>query len=327
MKKKSFELKQLLTKRVLLTAVVVALITAGVAWGASRSGIVDNGKLQVTATYYPLYDFAKQVGGDKVQVTNLTPAGAEPHDYEPSAKALADARKAEVFIYNGGTFEPWIDSFLSDYKNTAVKSSDGIELRAGEEHAHGEEEEEHHEEEEHEGEIKDPHFWLDPVLAQQIVRNIRDGFIKADPENRELYEANADEYIAKLAALDESFKTGLQTCDHRTIITSHGAFSYAAARYDITVESIAGISPEMEPSAARLAELSEHVREEGINYVFFETLVSPRLADTIAAETGAQTLVLDPIEGLTDEDQQQGKNYISVQEQNLANLRTALACQ
>lgn len=326
MKKKS--LKQFLARRVLATGIVAILVIGGVLFVVNRNGSDgQDGKLQVTASFYPLYDFATQVGGDKVRVTNLTPAGAEPHDYEPSAKALADARRAKVFVYNGGTFEPWIGSFLADYKNTAVKSSGGLELRAGEEHSHGEEANEKEEGHETEGEIKDPHFWLDPVLAQQIVRNIRDGFITADPKNRKLYESNAEAYIAKLAALDESFKTGLASCGHRTIITSHDAFSYAAARYNITVESIAGVSPEMEPSASRLAELSKHIREEGISYVFFESLVSPRLADTIAQETGAQTLVLDPIEGVTNEDQKQGKDYISIHKQNLANLRTALACQ
>src|SRR6185369_16467104 len=139
--------------------------------------------------------------------------------------------------------------------------------------------------------------------------------------------ANAEDYKTKLTELAGRFEQGLATCQLRTIVTSHAAFGYLAKRYNIDVESIAGVSPEVEPSAAKLAELSALVKSKGIKYVFFESLVPTRLADTIAAETGAKTLVFDPIEGVSDAAQKQGKNYITIQEQNLANLRTALACQ
>lgn len=293
-------------KKILATLFLVAVVAAGIVLMLRQTAAdkSDPGKLPVTASYYPLYEFAKKVGGDKVQVTNLTPPGAEPHDYEPSAKALAAAQQSDMFVYNGGVFEPWADTFVRDYGQTAVKARAGITLAAG-----------------------DPHFWLDPALAQKIVINIRDGLSKADPANREYYAKNADDYNAKLVQLDEDFRTGLQDCRQDTIITSHAAFSYVAQRYDFVMESIAGLSPEEEPSAARLAELSDLVNEKGIKYVFFESLVSPVLADTIAQETGAQTLVLDPIEGLNNEDQKQGNDYVSVQRENLANLRTALACK
>lgn len=295
MKRKSVT-HQLLTTRLLLTVIVAVVITASITWVASRNATNQDGKLAVAASFYPLQEFAQQVGGDKASVTNITPAGAEPHDYEPSAKALADARKAKVFIYNGGTLEPWTKSFLGDYKNVAVRASDRIELRRDEALGYDGQKEQN-------GAGLDPHFWLDPQLAQQIVRNIRDGLIKADPDNWVTYEANAERYIGQLAKLDRAFKDGLARCTYNTVITAHDAFGYLATRYSLNVASIAGLSPEMEPSAARLAELSKRVREEGIGYVFFESLVNPRLADTIAQETGAHALVLDPIEGLTDEDQ------------------------
>jgi zinc transport system substrate-binding protein len=293
-------------KKVLATLFLLAVVSAGIVvmlrqTAADKS---DNSKVSVVASYYPLYDFAKNVGGDKVQVTNLTPPGAEPHDYEPSAKVLAEAQRSDVFVYNGGVFEPWADTFVRDYKQEDVKARSGITIAAG-----------------------DPHFWLDPVLAQKIVANIRDGLSKADPANKEYYAKNADSYSAKLAQLDQDFRSGLEHCDQDTIITSHDAFGYVSQRYGFGVESIAGLSPEEEPSAARLAELSDLMNEKGIGYVFFESLVSPVLADTIAQETGAQTLVLDPIEGLSNEDQKQGKDYVSVQRENLANIRTALACE
>jgi zinc transport system substrate-binding protein len=287
---------------ILLVAVAIALGIGGFAI-ANNSGHKSD-KLNVVASYYPLFDFAKQVGGNKVSIKNMTPAGAEPHDYEPSPKALVEAQESAVFIYNGGKMEPWADKFLADYNKQAVKASSGIQLREG----------------------KDPHFWLDPVLAEKIVNNIRDGFVKADPANKTYYEANAASYNKKLAMLNDQIKDGLTSCKQRSVISSHEAFGYFAKRYDIDVISIAGISPEEEPSAARLAEISDIVKEKGIGYIFFESLVSPRLADTIAQETGAKTLVFDPIEGLSDADQKQGKDYISVQKENLQNLRTALSC-
>jgi zinc transport system substrate-binding protein len=294
-------------KKILASVLFITILTAGILFAMNRntSDGHDPGKLQVTATYYPLYDFAKHVGGDRVQVANLTPAGAEPHEYEPSPKTLAGAQTAPVLIYNGGHFEPWTDNFLKDYRHTAVRAGDGINLEGA----------------------QDPHFWLDAVLAQQIINNIRDGLIKADPAGEDYYRQNAATYNVKLARLDQEYRDGLANCRLNTVISSHEAFSYVAKRYDLKIVAIAGVSPADEPSAAKLAEISRLVRDTGIQYIFFESLVSPRLADTIAAETGAKTLVLDPIEGLTDADQQQGQDYLSVQRENLANLRTALACR
>jgi zinc transport system substrate-binding protein len=304
-------------KKIVASVALVVVIAAGVLFAVHRNSLggQDANRLQVTSSYYPLYDFAKNVGGDKVQVTNVTPAGAEPHDYEPSPKALADAQKSEVFIYNGGHMEPWVNNFVKDYKQTAVKASAGIDLMTADDEENPSEQ------------VQDPHFWLDPVLAQAIINNIRDGLSQADPANKDFYAKNASEYNAKLAQLDTDYRQGLASCGLHTIISSHDAFSYLGKRYGLTIASIAGVSTEEEPSAAKLVELSQLVKDQDIKYVFFESLVSPRLADTIATETGAKTLVFDPIEGLTDADQKQGKNYLSVQRENLQNLRTALACR
>jgi zinc transport system substrate-binding protein len=174
---------------------------------------------------------------------------------------------------------------------------------------------------------QDPHFWLDPILAKQMVGNILNGLVQFDPQNKEYFTANANVYLAQLDKLDQEFTQGLESCKTRTVVTSHEAFNYLAKRYNLNLVPIAGISPDEEPSPAKLAEISQLVKDQGVEYIFFETLVSTRLADTIASEAGAKTAVLDPIEGLTDEDQASGKNYLSVQRQNLANLRTALACQ
>ncbi|HUS26675.1 MAG TPA: zinc ABC transporter substrate-binding protein [Nevskiaceae bacterium] len=304
-------------KKFLASMVLLALLGSGIAFAINRSttSSTSNDKVSVAASFYPLYDFAKNVGRGQVSAVNITPAGAEPHDYEPSPKTLANAQKSDVFIYNGAHMEPWVDGFLQDYKHTSVKASRGVDLRKATD------------EEDPNKQVQDPHFWLDPVLAQHIVAIIRDGLIKADPTHKAEYTKNAAVYTAKLAQLDKDFQAGLASCQTRTIITSHDAFSYLAQRYNLQVVSIAGISPDEEPSAQKLAELSKLVEDKHIKYVFFESLVSPRLADTIAAEAGANTLVFDPIEGLSNDNQKQGKNYLSVQRQNLANLRTALACQ
>lgn len=285
---------------------VVAALGVIITLRQTPSGQVS-GKITISASFYPLYEFAKQVGGDKVSVTNITPAGTEPHDFEPTPQTLLATQNAAMFIYNGGTMEPWVDKFLPDYKHVAVKASDHIDLHQTNQGA-------------------DPHFWLDPVLAQQIVNNIRDGLTKVQPASKDYFAQNAAVYNKQLDALDARIKTGLQTCQTRTIITSHDAFGYYAQRYNLQAVAIAGMDPSEEPSAAKLAELSNLVKQQNVQYVFFESLVSPKLAATIAQETGTKTAVFDPLEGLTDDVQKAGKTYISVQQDNLAALRVALRC-
>lgn len=302
-------------KKIIATLALLALVTGGILV-IVRQNTADRTQAQTTvaASYYPLYDFAKNIGGEKTRVTNLTPPGIEPHDYEPSAKKLVEAQAADVFLYNG-YFEHWADAFLRDYKHVSVKASQGMRLQAIADEEHSEKK------------VPDPHFWLDLVLAQSVADNIRQGLSKADPANKAIYEHNAEVYKAKLATLHADFQRGLASCKSRTIVTSHAAFGYLAKRYDLRIVPLAGLSPEAEPSPAQLAELSRFVKSQNIRYIFFESLASPRLAQAIADETGAKTLVFDPIEGLSEKDQKQGKNYLNVQRQNLKSLRLALDCQ
>jgi len=293
-----------------LIGVVVLAVMRG-----QRSAVATDGKLSVAASYYPLYEFARQVGGSDVAVTNVTPAGVEPHEYEPSPQALARVDDADVFIYNGGTLEPWASKFVQQYTHTAIRASDGMALLP----VTGEDAGNHT--------ATDPHFWLDPVLAQQAVATIRDAFSRADPNHAAGYARRAAAYSAQLAELDKDFRSALTDCRLRTIVTSHAAFAYLAQRYDLHVITIAGVSPEQEPDAATMAAISRTVKQDDIHYIFFEKLVSPRLADTIARETGARTLVFDPVEGLDEAAQRQGKNYITIQRDNIGVLHEALACQ
>jgi zinc transport system substrate-binding protein len=277
----------------------------------------------VVASFYPLYEFSKQVAGDRAEVVTLVPVGVEPHDWEPSPQDVVRMQKAKLFVYNGAGLEPWVEKLLRDAKAkgvVAVRTTERVALLTSESHGH---------ESAQKGGAHaiDPHVWLDPVRAQAQVEAIRAGLAKIDPANTATYASNAQAYRSKLAALDTAFASGLKQCARREIVTTHAAFSYMARRYGLTQISISGVEPDSEPSPADLAALVKQLKERKIRYVFFETLVSPKLADTLAREVGAKTLVLNPIEGLTKEEQAAGKSYVSVMEDNLRNLRTALDCK
>lgn len=265
-----------------------------------------DGKLTVTASFYPLAEFARHVGGDLVSVTTLTPAGSEPHDFDPSPRDIAAMQSSRVFLYNGTGLEPWVTKILPDLQNQGVRilnATDGLPLIPS-----------------------DPHVWLSPALAQLQVRAIAAALAASDSTHAAQYEQNADAYVAQLEQLHRDFANGTRECRSRDIVTSHAAFAYLAREYRLNMVPIAGLSPDEEPSPARLAEISTFVKERGVTHIFFETLVSPALSETIAHETGATTVALHPLEGLTDEEIAEGKTYISLQRENLATLRTALRC-
>jgi zinc transport system substrate-binding protein len=308
--------------------ILVAVVTLALSVGAGSPAVADTPL--VVASFYPLYEFSRQIAGDRAEVVALVPAGVEPHDWEPSPQDLVRMQKAKLFVYNGAGLEPWVEKLLRDAKTkgvVAVRTTERVALLTGEGQGH-----EHAQEAQSGAQPKgathpvDPHVWLDPVRAQTQVEAIRGGLAKVDPVNAAAYAANAQAYRSKLAALDAAFASGLEQCARREIVTTHAAFSYLARRYRLTQISISGIEPESEPSPADLAALVKQVKERKIRYVFFETLVSPKLAQTLAREVGAKTLVLNPIEGLTKEEQAAGKNYVSLMEENLRNLRTALDC-
>ncbi|WP_226000537.1 metal ABC transporter substrate-binding protein [Paenibacillus sp. BJ-4] len=279
-------------------------------------------KLNVVTTFYPMYEFTRQVAGEHANVTALIPAGAEPHDWEPSAKDMAQIKDADVFVYNG-IVEGWAEQALSSAANDkrfVVEASKGLNLMEGtaeEEEAHGEEGHDH-------GHVLDPHVWLDPVLAQKEVEAIEAGLVNADPANKADYEKNADAYIAKLKDLDTAFKTGLKDVKRKDFITQHAAFSYLAKQYGLTQVPIAGLSPEQEPTPDKLADIIKFSKANNVKTIFFETLVDPKVAQTVATEIGAKTDVLNPLEGLTDEDKQNNLDYLGVMKNNLEALKKAL---
>lgn len=309
-----------------LVVTVVAFVFILAGCGASdgeASG--DKDKLKVVTTFYPMYDFTKNVAGDKASVEMLIDAGTEPHDYEPSAKDIAKIEAADVFVYNSADMETWVPSMLKSLdskKLTVVDASKGITLaegiEEGEEHDH-----EHEEEAEHHHE-HDPHVWLSPVLAQKEVTNIQQGLEKADKSNASTYKAGAEKYIEKLKALDSDYKTAFAGAKQRDFVTQHAAFQYLALEYDLHQVAIAGLSPDQEPSPARLAELQKHIQDNHIKTIYFEEVASPKVAETLANETGANLEVLSPIEGITAEEQEKGMDYISYMQQNLKALQKTI---
>ncbi|SHI73658.1 zinc transport system substrate-binding protein [Geosporobacter subterraneus DSM 17957] len=279
-------------------------------------------KLLVYASFYPMYDFATKIGGDKAEVRMMVPPGVEAHDWEPTAKLMGEIEKADVLIYNGLDMEPWADKLLGAIQNDkliTVEAVEGIELLKTEEEA-----EDEHEEEDHAHGEFDPHVWLDPMNAMKQAENIKNAFIQADEANKDYYEANYQEFAKKLIALDEQFKQELSSLKRKEIVVAHAAFGYLTNRYGLEQIAIRGISPQEEPSAAKMAEISKFAKQHDVKYIFFETLTNPKLAEVLAREVGAQTMVLNPLEGLTEEELKAGKDYFAVMEENLAALKKAL---
>lgn len=284
----------------------------------------DDGRIRVAATIYPLAEFARQVGGDAVVVETLTPAGVEPHDFEPSPRAVASIADADFVIVNGGGIDAWAERLVPTLKTQGVEvivatnilADRTITARADE--AFGEADE---------VSGVDPHVWLHPTLAQRIVREVHGALVALDPDHAATYAARAATLSAELAALDGAYRDGLASCERRVVVASHAAFAYLADAYGFELLPIAGLSPDAEPSAGGLAALADVARARGVRHVFFETLVSPALAEALAREIGAETLVFNPIEGLTDGEIAAGASYLSLMRENLANLRTAMVCQ
>lgn len=283
----------------------------------------NNGTLNVVASFYPLAEFARNVGGEDVEVTTLVPAGVEPHDFEPTPNDVKNILESNIVLYNGAGLDIWVSNIISEnaFASEAMDMSTYVPLRGA------------IEEQEHEGEPAqeegafDPHFWLDPVSAQTLVTVIAEKFSTIDPDNATVYQKRADTYIVELQKLHARYEGGLARCRLNDVIVSHNAFAYLGERYGFTIHSLSGFSPESEPSAKTLAELSDLAEELDVRYVLVETLVSPKTAESVAKEAGAETMVLNPLEGLTPDELAQGLDYLSIMEQNLATLKKARECE
>lgn len=294
--------------------VCIGLITAMVKNSGKARPENSTGKPQVVTSFYPLYYFASQIAGDMADVVNITPAGAEPHDYEPTSQEMARIEDSRMIILNGGGLEAWGDDVQKniDPKQTLV-------ITVGEDLATQKVLEEGKE-------ITDPHVWLAPDLVGMMTDRIAEGLATIDPANADYYHNNNGALKAKLDALTAEYQEGLKNCASKNIITSHSAFGYLAMEFGLNQVSIAGLSPDAEPSPKQLGAISDFAKKNQVKYIFFEDLVSPKLSETIAREVGATTLVLHPIEGLGEVDIKEGKNYFTEMQENLKNLQIALQC-
>ena len=300
-------------KGLLLLGTVVLSVLLTACGGQEKKEASSNEKIQVMTTFYPMYEFTKQVVGDKGDVELLIPAGTEPHDFEPSAKDLAKISDSDVFVYNSPELETWTDNLTDtiDTKQTEIiQASKDIKLMEGTEHDH-EEAHDHdtqeHEEHGHSHEL-DPHVWLDPALAIKEVETIRDQLSKKYPDDKAAFEKNAASYIDELKKLDEEFQTAFKDAKNKTFVTQHAAFGYLANQYGLTQEAIAGISPDQEPSPSRLSELKHYVDDNQVKVIYFEENASSKVAETLSKETGVKLEVLNPLESLTDKQIKDGED-------------------
>lgn len=307
---------------------LLLLLMATLFSACSRKGDSGvTGKLRVVTTLYPLYDFARVVGGDAVTVSLLLPPGIEPHSFEPRPEDMLTVAKADVFIFTNSGMEPWAEKLLAGVSRNGkpVKVEAGQSARysnsaepTGHEHAGARVKEG----------AKDPHIWLDIANAQQMVDTIATALAAGDPAHKDRFTANASAYKDRLTALDNHFRTGLAVCATREFIHGgHYAFAYLAERYNLRYLSAYGVSADSEPSPKKMMELIDTIRRHKLKAVFFEELLSPAVARSVAEESGAALLKLHGIHNITREELDGKVSYIDLMEQNLAALRTGLVCQ
>lgn len=273
-------------------------------------------KPRVYTTIYPLYDFTRNIGGQQIDLRNITPSGGDPHHWEPSPKDIAELSRADVIIYCGTGIESWLDKVLpaiDQSKVVLVNAAEGIELlgaSARKDHSCSK--------------SSDPHIWLDPLNAMIMVENIVAGLSGADREHADLYKDRGLKYKQQLEQLDRDYTVTLAELTNREFVVSHEAFGYLANRYNLKQIPIRRLSPELESGPAVMAEVVKYAREKQFKYIFFESMANSKVSENLARELKAETLVLDTLEGLNQDRINSGQDYIYIMRQNLANLKVGL---
>ncbi|CAI9407118.1 metal ABC transporter substrate-binding protein [Nocardioides sp. T2.26MG-1] len=299
-------------------AATLAVLSASVLSLSGCAAFTDDGAdpassaggVEVAAAFYPLAYVAERVGGDHVDVTNLTAPGGEPHDLEPSVEVTAEITEANLVVYERG-FQPAVDAAVGENaRGDVLDAADAVDLVPFREHGVDSDE-------------LDPHFWLDPLLLADVGDAVAEQLADVDPDHAPDYRTGAAELRDDLEQLDQDYTEGLAQCDRTTVVVSHDAFGYLQ-RYGVDMEAILGLSPDSEPTPADLARLQDLIREDGVTTVFSESIVSAKSADALAEATGARSEVLDPIEGLTD--RTEDEDYLSLMRANLSALEEANGC-
>jgi len=314
---------------ILVVLCSAALFFTGCKKGEEKPAIC----LQVVTTLFPLYDFARTIGGDKAHVTMLLPPGVEPHTFEPRPEDMIRISRAGLFIYTSKYMEPWAEKVVTGIDSRTlrvVNAGERVTYRAGvteDEHDHGHKgsgEHDHH----HDQKGMDPHIWLDFDNAALMVDTILDGFIAADPGNGGVYRQNAEILKKRLAALDQKYRKKLSSCSTRKLLHGgHYTFGYLARRYDLEYHALSGISSDSEPSAERMVTLVREIKSSGAKYLFAEELLSPRLTETLAQEAGVGVLMLHGAHNLSRDDMSRNVTFFDLMERNLEQLQKGLQCR
>ncbi len=302
--------------RIVLAGLLAVALTPTAAHATRGNHSDSKKKVTVTAAFFPLAAAVAQVGGSLVKVTNLTPAGVEPHDIELNTQQAETVLDADLAVVVGNGFQPAVEDIAADRDGPTLNVLKALPINAGDKKV-----------EEGDATALDPHVWLDPVLYQSVVDAIASALSKVDPDHAADYTANAAAYNAKLATLNTEYETGLANCSRQLLVTAHEAFGWLTQRYGLTPEGIAGISPDAEPNPQRLADLTDLVEKKGVTTIYTEDLVSPKVARTLAREAGGlKTATLNPLEGLTAKQTKAGATYISEMQDNLQAIQKGLGC-
>ena len=295
----------------ILAISLVIPLSIFILWSSENNnvtGFSEKRQLKVLASFYPLYEFTKIVGGERIDVSIIIPPGIEPHEWEPTIQDLQKMQSADMIVINGVDFEPWITKLVSvNHDILILDTSNGIPLLEKDKHVFN-------------NKIQnDPHIWLDPVLAKKQIQNIANGLIKIDPQNADYYQENANAYTTKLILLDNKIRNDLSVCLKKDFLAFHDAFSYFAKEYDLNQNTIIGINPSEEPTAVTLQQIVQKAQNLDLHIIFTEEAVNPRVSEVIADEIGGKVLTLSPIEI-----HEKNSNYIKRMEQNLSNLKEEL---
>lgn len=318
----------------LVTITIIFALVIGLISAISNRNKNSNGKIKVITTLFPQYDFAKQVGGDKVDVILLLPPGAESHTYEPTPKDMANINNCSLFVYTGKEMEPWAEQTIAGLKNNinVLDLSTTVNLINPEEfeHEHEHEAEEHGEHKEHDhNHSYDPHIWLNPQYAIKMVESIRNELCQIDPENKEYYTQNANAYIKQIQELDKEFQETVNKSESKKLAFG-GAFAYAyfIERYDLEfVSAYASCGENVEPSTTQIKEVIDYINENHLPAVFYKEYTNGNVARTVSESTGAQMLVFNTVHNVSKDEIKNNASYVSIMKQNLKNLKIALGVE
>lgn len=318
-------------KPVILTLILISTLTLG---GCGMSFVSnssesfvnrteDSEPLHVYTSFYPLSYFAERVGGKLVHVHNLTPPGAEPHDFEPTLKDMIALADSDLFVFNGAGFEAWVDKakeVLDEEKTYMLNATEGLETLMRKTRYDEQSQTEHG----HSHSI-DPHVWLNPKLAKQQAKAIRDALVEIDPDNAEIYNGNFENVAKQMDELDDKLREVIASADRKEVVVSHAAFGYLTEQYGLKQIPVSGLSPSDEPTQQELQAIIEYAKEHDIRYILFDTLGNTKMAEVVKSELGAEALTLSTLENLKKEELERGDNYFTIMEQNIENLEKALS--